>query len=84
LNNSSARKAPPSSRSIRNVLLNIPNFSRSIDESTYSSTIIICFGILNFLLDPIMNILGFQERFLVTLSKDFVGGLLFQDLAETM
>lgn len=71
-------------RYIRNVLLSVPNFSRSINKSRYSSTIIVCFDILDFLLDLIMNILGFQERFLANLSKDFVGGLLFVHLLEQL
>ena len=84
MNNLSARKAPPSSRSVRNVLLDVPNFFISIDESSHSSTAVICFDFLDFLLDPIMNILDFQERFLASLSKDFVEGLLFLHFHEQL
>ena len=59
MNNSSTYKAAPSSRGVRNNLLDIPNFSRTIDKSSYSFTAIIYFGFLNFLFDPIINILGF-------------------------
>lgn len=44
----------------------------SIDKSSHSFTVGVCFGILEILLDLMINILGFQERFLASLSKDFV------------
>jgi len=84
LNNSSARKAPPFSKSIQNVLLDLSNFSKSIDESSHNYTVFVCFDILDFLLDLVMNILDFQELFLASLLKDFVGGLLFLHLLEQL
>lgn len=84
VNNSSACEAPPFSRSIRNFLLDVPNFSISINESSHSSTAVVCFDFLDFLLDLIMNILDFQERFLASLSKDFVKGLLFLHFLEQL
>ena len=59
MKNSSTRKVPFYSRSTRNVLLDLPNFSRSINEPSYGSTIIVCFSIFDFLLYLIMNILSF-------------------------
>ena len=82
MNNSSTYKAAPFRRGIRNYLLDIQDFFRSIDKSSYSFITINCFNFLKFLLDSIINIFSFQERFLASLSKEFVGGLLSLYLLE--
>lgn len=49
---------------------------------SYNSTIIIYFSILNLLYNLIISNFYFKERFLISLSKDSIKGLLFLYLLE--